>query len=749
MSTKDEKLLEQARKRWKQLVEADQKQWERERSDLAFYEGEGQWPQDIRNSRQGNSVNSPAGGANPSVPARPCLTINKVREPIRYVVNAIRQADLGVEIIPADDFAETGTIDHGEIELREGLARRIQRESDATEARNWAADRAVKAGRGFYGLITQYVSGKSNDQEIKYRRFYDQSMVGLDPLHEAPDGSDAAWGFVTTKMSVEEYQAQYPKAHGNESDTLFDLDDGVWSNMTTEYPDWFQNEDGKKIVFVREHWYTEYVPKTLYTAPGGQLFWSDELPNGLDTDGWPSRRVVERVVKFIKIHGTKILEQTDWPSPFIPIFKTLGEEIQPYDAERRSEGMIRPARDPQTSYNFMVSAMVETIALAPRAPHVGAAGQFEGFEGAWDSANVRNIGRLEYNPVVLTPDGQAVQPGPPQRQVAEPPIQAISLAVQMFDQSVKSTTGIPDPTLGNVDPSIRSGKAIKTLLAQAQQGSSNYLDNVVVTARHEAIVLNSLLAPIYGNRIGRIVRMMNPEGETSLAMIGQPFVTDGEGKDARPIPFDAARHQRNQAKEYKLTEDASWNVAVKVSKNYDTRRQEQQAQITDLVNNAPEAMIPVIGDLLFKYDDGPAARELSDRLKLILAPNVQAALDKQQQIPPEVQQQMGVLQQSVEQLQAQLAEASQIIQTKQVEQAAKIEQTKIETGSRERIAELNAATQLAIAKLKVDAEDTKTFSDALQDEATRELQLHMHNVDVAHQELAAARQGSEHDVEAE
>ena len=51
--------------------------------------------------------------------------------------------------------------------------------------------------------------------------------------------------------------------------------------------------------------------------------------------------------------------------------------------------------------------------------------------------------------------------------------------------------------------------------------------------------------------------------------------------------------------------DADWNIAVRVSKNYDTRREAQEAQLTDLVNNAPEQLIPMIGDLMFKSLDFP------------------------------------------------------------------------------------------------------------------------------------------------
>ena len=149
------------------------------------------------------------------VPARPSLVINKTREPVRQVLNSERQSDLGIELVPADDFGDLGeTISEDEIYLREGLVRRIQRESKAADARTWAFNRAAIAGRGYWRVNTRYVPGKTNDQEIYIHRWYNQSCVTLDPAHEQPDGSDAEWAFVGTDMPWDQYKAEYPLRNG-------------------------------------------------------------------------------------------------------------------------------------------------------------------------------------------------------------------------------------------------------------------------------------------------------------------------------------------------------------------------------------------------------------------------------------------------------------------------------------------------------------------------------------------------------
>src|ERR1041385_6329612 len=80
----DAKFIQTARSRFKLAETADAKQRERELADLKFYAGE-QWDQDLLDSRKGQTLGT--GSNQQIVPARPSLTINKTREPVRQVLN--------------------------------------------------------------------------------------------------------------------------------------------------------------------------------------------------------------------------------------------------------------------------------------------------------------------------------------------------------------------------------------------------------------------------------------------------------------------------------------------------------------------------------------------------------------------------------------------------------------------------------------------------------------------------------------
>lgn len=696
---KDAKFLERARKRFQQAEDADKQQRTRELEDLKFYAGE-QWPDDIKAQRAGQALNNNL----PPVPARPTLTINQTREPVRQVLNQERQSDMGITLIPADDFGGLqAPIDPTEIKLREGLVRRIQRDSEAADARTWAFSRAAIAGRGYYGVMTRYVPGKTADQEIFIQRFYNQASVSLDPAHEQPDGSDAEWGFIGVDMPWDEYKAEFPTV-SEKDNAICGADDTEFRALGDDYPGWFKAKDDLRSCRVVDYYYTVRESKELAMFANGQAEWLDAIPKDTPKDSYTTRTVVQKSIKWAKIDGCQVLDTTDWPGHWVPIIKVVGEELQPYDGERRCEGMVRPALDSCRSFNYMVSKWVEMIGLSPMPPWMLAAGQDEGFEEEYKYANTRNLPALHYNQVDI--EGR---PAPqPQRTEVRTDIAAIAGSVQLFKEAITDTMGVPPSALGHVDPTLKSGKAINAILQQADRGTSNYLDNLVRSMRHEARVVNDLLYPIYG-RPGRIARMMNMQGEMETVMLHQPFVMQG----GKPMP---AQDGQPDAQKFTLTKDADFNVAVKVSKNFDTRRQQEAETLGQIIAADPQQM-QIVGDLFFKYQDGPGHEEMAERYKAVLAPPVQALLNKGQQ-SPELQQATA----KIQQLEQQLQQAAQFIKSKQVEEQAKqqaatqremaktqmeqqgdAQQAQIDAAVTIKKAEIDAQTRIAVARINAQA----------------------------------------------
>ena len=468
MARSDTDLLATARARFRLANEADTDQAQRERDDIRFESGD-QWPADIRLSRMGQQ---PTSGM-PAVPARPTIVINKVKEPVRQILNQERASDIGIELVPADDFGDLGMVpDDTEITLREGLVRRIQRESVAADARTWAFKRAVIAGRGYYLVMTRYLPGQTWDQEIYIHRIYNQESVLLDPTHQQPDGSDAEYGFVGTWVPWDRYQAEYPYL-ANGRDTPYSGQESAFMADAEQYPDWYQGDGDERAVRVVDYWYTDRTARKLAILDDGTAVWAEDVPGGVEPRD--TRTVIEKTIEFCKIGcGQHILEQTEWAGPDMPIVKVIGDEVLPYDSQRRCEGMVRNARDAQMGFNYMVSKEVEVIGLTPIPPLQVDPEAIDGYEPWYAVANIRT---LPYLPA-RTYDDQGRQLAAPHRPPVDPNILPIAQAIALFDASIKSTTAVPDPTLGNVDPTLKSGRAIREVVANAAQSTSNYLDNL-------------------------------------------------------------------------------------------------------------------------------------------------------------------------------------------------------------------------------------------------------------------------------
>lgn len=734
-----------ARKRFKQGQDATQKQLERELEDLAFYAGE-QWPAEIKRSREGKA----GGNGLPATPARPTIVINKTREPIRQILNQERQSEMGITITPSDDFGDLdATVDDREITLREDLVRRIQRESFAIDAYTWAFARALQAGRGFFGIMTRYLPGKSWDQEVFVQRFYNQACVTLDPAHEQPDGSDAEWGFVGTFLTLDQYQHKYPKTQDGKRNRLHDIKDDDFLGFGEDYPEWFETKGETRTCRVVDYYSTEYTDRVLVELEDGSAWWKSELSDEQKPFIVEERTVVEKSIKWKQIDGINsfALDETDWAGHYIPIVKVLGEELQPYDQERRAEGMVRPARDSNMGFNMMVSKWIETICLAPVPPLELDPEAISGYE-AW--YKVHNTRTLPYLPI-RTRDDHGRDFRPLTRTPADVPIAAIAASIQVFDEAIKATTGVPASGLGQVDPALKSSKAIRDILGQAYQGTSHYQINLSRSLTYAGIVINDLLYPIYG-RPGRIVRIINGEGAPENIMLHRPFtMVNGkptavmlphkDGSDAMVPASPDSPQLPPDAQHFTLTDKGRFNVTIKITKNYDTLRQEEMSELAGLISNEPQLMA-WFGDLLFKNQDGPGHQELSERAKLMLDPKIQAMLAAKEKgqapISPEVQQQLALAHQTI-------TTAQQEIQKLEQEKQAKI----VESESKERIAHaqiladadraaLDREAKITVAELSAKVDRMQLFLDERARIGSQQHEVGVSAADAAHaQELQA------------
>jgi hypothetical protein len=668
--------------RFKLCEEASHDQRERELEDLRFVDERGaQWPEDIRKGRGGQE----GGSGLPPVPARPCLEFNLLRGPVQQVINTARQAKLGLSFAPEGEGASRAVA-----QAYDDIARAIQADSRAHLARQWAFERAAKCGWGVYRILTEYVSDKTFDQKIVYKRILNQASAYLDPFAQEPDWSDGQFALLTQDLPL----ARYKRAHPDTK--LASYSDRELTALGDDIPQWITTSHGDAGVGVRvaEYWEVREESTTLVLLPDETTVRESEIPPEIlaavekDRGAPLPRRTITsgRKVFWSLLNGVEVIQgPQEWNGCYIPIIPVIGDEAN-LNGDRRWTGIVQFSRDAQQSYNYMRSAQVEAVGLAPRAQWLIADGQLEGYETWWQQANTRNLPYLPYR--LQTYGGQPAPP--PQRNVAEPAIQAVTLAASAAKDDLHATTNMPPVALGALDPHERSGVAIRALQGQAEVGSSGYLDNLSsVSMIYEGKVLKDLIPRIY-DRPGRVVPTMGQDEKRASLMVNIPFVKGPTGQP-QPVPPGTPGAEQIDLK------GAELSVTAVVGKSYATRREETSEAIAAIMQAAPQ-LAPILAPFWLDELDFPGAKKLAAIAKKTLPPQFQE--DEGQ--GPSVQQLQGQLaqaQQLIEVMTQDLQAKTHALETQTVMADAQVQVTQLELASKERIESLKAQVDLLKAEM--------------------------------------------------
>ena len=591
---------------------------------------------------------------------RVMLTMDQTGQSVQLVCNNQRQQRPSIKVNPVGDGADVESA-----EIWTGIIRHIEVQSDAELAYDGSFEYMVRCGRGHFRLMTEYCDDDTGNQDIVIRPVENTFSVYMDPSPKK------AWCFIIEDMKRAEYIEQYPKS------SLA----GAWETFqgTGTAPEAWLTKDGVRIA---EYFRIEETPRDK-GAPKKKVIWC-------------------KINAFERIDKDKVI-----PGKRIPIIPVLGKDLH-VDGKHYLAGLIRNAKGPQRQYNYMVSAATETIALAPKSPFVIEEGQIEGHETEWKNANTKNYSVLQYKGVDV---GGKPAP-PPQRNQAEPPIQAMAAMIQQAGLDLKASIGLYDPSLGQ-RKGDESGIAIGHLQQQGDQATFNYSDNLTRAMRYAGRILVDWI-PVYYDT-PRIQRIIKPDGTMQ-------HVVTHMGEDQQADAQDLALKQDIQ-KVYDLSQ-GTYDITIEVGPSYQTKRQQAVATQLELIKSDPQ-ILPIIGDLLVGEMDIPNAKEISKRLHAMLPPQVLAADDptKQgQQLQSQVQNLTGQLQQAT----GLLNQAHQIIQTKQVEQQGKKDISAMEQQTKLATVKMQEVTKLAVAQINASKAAQEGYAD-------RELQQYGLLHDAAHE----------------
>lgn len=586
--------------------------------DIKFRAGE-QWPEAILAAREQDK--------------RPALTLDKLSQYVRQIVNDGRQNRPSVKVRPVDSGADVATA-----EIFQGMIRHIEDHSNADAAYDTALDSSATCGQGYFRVLTDYIGDESFDQEILIRRVRNPLNVIIDPDCKEADSSDMRFAFVVEELPKDDFEAMYPDAKPEDWET------------NDDYSDWFGEN-----VRIAEYWCVEEEDRNLHLLADGSVIDDERLnqlkESGIEVDSQiqQTRNIPKRKVIVAKVCGSGYLEEPrEWPGRWIPIFPVWGNELD-VEGKVTHSGIIRPGKDPQRLYNYARSAFAERVALTPKAPWVAAEGQVEDYENEWATANTDNHSVLRYRPVSL--NGSPVPP--PQRQTAADVPAGFAQDMQISEHDIQAAIGMYAASLG-APSNERSGKAIMARQREGDVGTFHYHDNLNRAIRHCGRVLVDLIPKIYDT--SRIVRILGYDGTPDEAQIDP-----SQPKASQQIGLSTV---------YNLGV-GRYDVAISTGPSYSTLRQEAASSMIEMVQANPQLM-GVIGDLMVKNMDWPGAEEISERLKLILPPEIQQAEQAKTQkgMPPEMQQIIAQFEQAMQQKDQLMQKAAEQIEQMQREMEA-------------------------------------------------------------------------------
>jgi len=597
MSGRSNPFLTKALKRLKRAAETDHHNRDAYQQDMKFFLGMDQWDAAIKTERDTDG--------------RPSLTLNQLPRFVDQVVGDIR---LNCPRIKTRPESKDATVEMAKI--YDGIIKNIEYRSEAETIYDTAAESMVAGGLGAWRVTTKYSDTDTFEQEIAIEWIPNPLSVYFDPRPFDLDKTFADWCFVTEWLSREEFTERYPDM---DPSSLPDVGSG-------DTEGWFERDKVK----IAEYWIREAIAKKIVQLSDGSVLDEDKAKDRLEqekakqsvialtTPGAPlppdievvSERMVNsyRIKRYI-ICGSGILEgPEEFPGTIIPIVPLYGKMII-VEGKRYIRGMVRNAADAQRMYNYWRSAEIEFVALQPKSPWQGTPKQIEGFEADYKEAHRRNIAVLRYNP----------DPAAPEKPSRMAPPQASPGMFQGSTQSLedlKASMGMSEASLG-MSGNERTGKAIRARQTEGDVGNFSYVDNLSRALRLTGKIIIGLIPKVHDT--SQMLRLREHDDTEQLV----PVNTPDRGEKGEPVILND------------LT-IGKYGIMVDTGPSFTTMRQEAAEGMMSFGQMYPEAR-PYIQDLVAKSQDWEYAKEISDRLKRLLPPQVREDVDPKT-IPPDPKQ---------------------------------------------------------------------------------------------------------------
>jgi len=616
-----EEFLKEARERYTLARNADDEDRKDAEDDNNFSSGtiEGQW-----------SAEALAVRKDPVCP-RPALVWDHIVPSLQQVGNESRQANPAIKIDVMDGGVKA-TADYFQ-----GRIRQIEYDSSAENAYDTSAEQQLSTGRAFTRVTTEYIPGTFQQRAV-IEPIEDQFAVAIDPAARKQLRSDADYSFVIEWISKQEHERRFGK-NSVVSSVNF-------ASGTSPAVGWIGVGPRAEMIQIAEYCRKHYRLRTLceLEPPGGGTrlpVWKEQLTQETRKYVVEERQEQYSEVWIYVINGAEVLKATRWLGSNINIVPTWGRMTTKH-GKRRTESLIRRAKDPQRVINVTTSNIIELANQIPKTPYmIPVGGVPANLEGVYQNVVNTPYAFLLYNMYNAT--GKPLNK--PERIIQEPPIQALLEILARAIDGVKAAMGIFDASLGNRSNET-SGIAIDRRRSQSNIVNYHFVDNQNKSRKVIGEILLEILPQI--DKPGKSYPVRDESGKTAMVPVGVP-ITD-------PTTGQTFTH---------ILSEGGYGVSVSSGPSYASGRKEERDTLTAIITAVPE-VFAVLGPRWMSLSDTANAQEDAELLKRWGATKFPGVFQDQGegQIPPQVQQQ-------VQQLQSDLQAALQLVQAAHREMQSK------------------------------------------------------------------------------
>lgn len=592
---------------------------------------------------------------------RSAFNIDLLTPSLESVVNQERINKLTANFVPVSEGADEATAD-----IRQGLYRNIDRESNAAIARETGYQFAVSVGRGYWRVLIEDEEGPTVAKKIGIQRVDNLNSVAIDPTCLEFTYGDAAWAFVYDDMWKQEFREQF----GKDADNNVVPVDIMGLGLDEPVRDlWFPKDKVRVGEYFRKVW----KKRIVWKLADGQEMWADEAAKSgvQESQAVIIKEKMDSYIEWRKMTGIQTLEKRRWPGKYIPLVVCIGREIFRGTKPKLHSGMIRPAIDPSRIHDAMFSRMVDEVGFGPLPHMISPVGALSPEQ----SKIVNTINKHPWSVVEYTPaqDSEGRQLPAPHWESPGVNTAAVVQAAELASEKLDRVLSVFAPQRGQPVNS-QSGKAIKEIKDQGDVSHAAFPDNFRRALLHEARIVNDLMDVVYTD--AQAITITQPDEKTQRILINQEFQDEKTGKVKKYL-FGAGKY----------------GVVIDVATAYPTRMAEAAQRLLQLAEIFPGPFAQVL-DLVIQDLNIPAADKYRDRLR---PPGIKDDEDGPSNV--QLQQQIAKMGQDAQQADDLIKKLLDKVDELGSEEAIR----RLEIASKEKIAAAGDQTSILVAAMKDDA----------------------------------------------